>query len=359
MKIRAAVHLGIKSGLVVKELDLEEPRPDEVLIKTAACGVCHTDIWVQQHYANPMILGHEASGIVERVGRDVENFTAGDHVVTAYNWCGECEACRKGRTWECEYFSENFAGLRPDGSAPFSLNGKPVAPLMREGGFSSYMVCHKNSVIKVATDVDLRILGPMGCGMMTGAGSILNYLKPKAGSPIAVFGTGCVGLSAIMAARIANCEPIIAVDRVASRLALAGELGATHCIDSGKVDIENAIKNSCGGIDYAFDTSGDSRLLEALRKTLNPNASACGVGIGGALMLNAKERKEGKTWMTTDAGFSVPHIFIPKMIAYYKAGKFPFEKMLRFYRFEEIGKAFAANRACTAIKPVVLMDEVK
>jgi aryl-alcohol dehydrogenase len=306
-----------------------------------------------------MILGHEASGVVERVESDVNGLAPGDHVVTAYNWCGECEACREGRTWECDSFGENFDGLRPDGSTPFSLNGKPVVPLMREGGFSSYMICHKNSVIKVDPDLDLRILGPLGCGVMTGAGSVLNYLKPEPGRPIAVFGTGCVGLSAIMAARIAGCKPIIAIDRVPSRLELAGELGATHCIDGEKVDIEETIKNICGGVDYAFDTSASSRLLEALRKTLNPNAAACGVGMGGSLMLNARERKDGKTWATTDTGFSVPHQFIPKMIEYYKAGKFPFEKMLRFYRFEEIEEAFAASRACTAVKPIVLMGETR
>jgi aryl-alcohol dehydrogenase len=356
MKARAAVHLGANAGLAVRELDLEEPRPDEVLIKTAACGVCHTDIWVRQNYPNPMVLGHEASGIVERAGSDAGNFTAGDHVVTAYNWCGECEACREGRTWECYRFSENFDGLRPDGSAPFSLDGEPVVPLMREGGFSSFMVCHKNSVVKVDPSLDLRVLAPLGCGVMTGAGSVLNHLKPKPGHPIAVFGTGCVGLSAIMAARIAGCDPIIAVDRVPSRLELAAELGAAHCIDSEKVDIEKMIKNICGGVDYAFDTSGSSRLLEAMRKTLNPNASACGVGIGGSIALNARERHDGKTWATTDTGFSVPYLFIPKLIDYYKAGKFPFEKMLRFYRFEEIEEAFAASRECVAIKPVVLMD---
>jgi aryl-alcohol dehydrogenase len=356
MKVRAAVHLGIYSGMVVKRVDLEAPRPDEVLIKTVACGVCHTDLWVRKHYVNPMILGHEASGVVVRVGGDVRNLAAGDHVVTAYNWCGECEACKKGRTWECQYFSDNFSGFRPDGSTPFSLNGKPVAPLMREGGFSSYMVCHKNSVVKVDADLDLRILAPMGCGIMTGAGSVLNYLKPKAGSSIAVFGTGCVGLSAIMAARIAHCHPIIAVDRVASRLELAAEFGATHCIDSGKADVGETIKNSCGGVDYAFDTSGDYRLLDAMRKTLNPNASACGVGIGGVLVLSADERKEGKTWATTDAGFSVPHRFIPQLIAYYRDGQLPFEKMLHFYRFAEIEieKAFVANHRCTSIKPVVV-----
>jgi aryl-alcohol dehydrogenase len=226
---------------------------------------------------------------------------------------------------------------------------------MREGGFAAKMVCHKNSVIKVDPSLDLRLLGPLGCGIMTGAGSVLNYLKPKPGYPIAVFGTGCVGLSAIMAAHIAGCDPIIAVDRIPSRLELAAELGATHAID-GKADIAKSIKSICGGVDYAFDTSGSSRLLIAMGKVLSPGAFACGVGIGGTLALSERERREGKSWVTTDTGFSVPPLFIPKLLEYYKAGRFPLEKMLHFYRFGEINEAFEANRACTVIKPVVLME---
>jgi aryl-alcohol dehydrogenase len=356
MKVQAAVHFGKNTELVIQEIDLEEPRPDEVLIKTVACGVCHTDIWVQQNYANAMVLGHEASGVIERVGSNVETLAAGDHVVIAYNWSGECEACRRGQTWECDYFDDNFDGLRPDGTTPFSLDGKPVVPLMREGGFAAKMVCHKNSVIKIDPSLDLRSFGPLGCGIMTGTGSVLNYLNPESGRPIAVFGTGSVGLSAIMAARIAGCDPIIAIDRVLSRLDLAIELGATHRVDGEKTDIAKTIKNICGGVDYAFDTSGSSRLLDAMRKILNPGASACGVGISGTLALNEHERRNGKSWTTTNTGFSVPPLFIPKLLEYHKAGQFPFEKMLRFYRFDEINEAFAASRACIAVKPVVLME---
>jgi aryl-alcohol dehydrogenase len=303
-----------------------------------------------------MVLGHEVSGVVEQVGSNVGVLAVGDHVVTAYNWCGECKSCRQGRTWECDFFDDNFEGLRPDGTTPLSLNGKPVTPLMREGGFAAKMVCHQNSVIKVDPSLDLRFLGPLGCGIMTGAGSVFNYLNPKSGRPIAVFGTGCVGLSAIMAARIAGCDPIIAIDRVPFRLDLATELGATHHIDGEKTDTAKAIKNICGGVDYAFDTSGSSRLLGAMRTVLNPGASACGVGIGGTLVLNERERGEGKSWATTNTGFSVPPLFIPQLLEYYKAGQFPFEKMLHFYRFDEINEALAASRVCAAVKPVVLME---
>jgi len=356
MKVQAAVHLGTRTGLVIREIYIEEPRPDEVLIKTVACGVCHTDIWVQGNYENAMVLGHEASGVVARVGSNVTNLTPGDHAVTAYNWCGECDACRRGRTWECDHFDDNFDGRRPDGTSPYSMNGKPVVPLMREGGFSKYMVCQKNSVIKIDNDLDLRTLGPLGCGIMTGAGSVLNYLKPEPSRSIAVFGTGCVGLSAIMAARLANCNPIIAVDRVPVRLELAAELGATHCIDSTDGRIEKSIKDICGSVDYAFDTSGSYQLLQAMRRVLNIGASACGVGIGGYLDLSERERRGGKSWETTNTGFSVPPVFIPRLLEYHRAGSFPFGKMLHFYRFEEIEKAFEASRSCSVVKPVVLLE---
>jgi aryl-alcohol dehydrogenase len=149
---------------------------------------------------------------------------------------------------------------------------------------------------------------------------------------------------------------LIAVDRIPSRLELAAKLGATHCIDSEKTDIAKFIKSVCGGVDYAFDTSGNSYLLDAMRKVLNAGAFACGVGIGGTLALSERERREGKSWVTTNTGFSVPSLFIPKLLEYYKAGQFPLETMLHFYRFGEINEAFETNRECTGVKPVVLME---
>jgi aryl-alcohol dehydrogenase len=159
-----------------------------------------------------------------------------------------------------------------------------------------------------------------------------------------------------MAAHIAGCDPIIAVDRIPSRLELAANLGATHCIDSEETDIAKLIKSACGGVDYAFDTSGSSHLLNAMRKVLNPGAFACGVGIGGTLALSERERREGKSWVTTNTGFSVPPLFIPKLLEYYTTGRFPLEKMIHFYRFDEINEAFEANRESTVVKPVVLHE---
>jgi aryl-alcohol dehydrogenase len=357
MKIKAAVQTPATRDMVIREADLAEPRDDEVLVKIAACGVCHTDLWARQNMGRgPMILGHEVSGIIQKTGKAVRHLEAGDHVVLAYTYCGVCDSCKDDRTYECDHFSDNFNGWREDGTSPLSIAGQPLAPLMRLGGFAAYTVCHKNGVTKVDAGLDLRILGPLGCGIMTGAGSVFNYLKPEPGKPIAVFGTGCVGLSALMAAKIADCNPIIAVDRIQSRLEMAEELGATHGISGGKKDIAGIIKKICGGLDYAFDTSGNALLLEGMRKVLNPGAAACGVGIGGSLVLNAAERRQGKSWETTNAGFSVPQKFIPQLIKWYQKGKFPFDTMIRFFPFDDINEAFAAARTGEVIKPVVILE---
>lgn len=229
MKITAALenHSG---RFVMRELDLEDPRDDEVLVKVTACGICHTDIVMR---GGASLLGHETSGTVVKTGKKVRGFKPGDRVIATYTHCGVCSACKDNRTYQCEHFHRFFDGERPDGSTPFSLNGTPVFPLMRQGGFSTYTVCHKNALTGVVTALDLKSLAPVGCGVMTGAGSVMNYLKPAKGKPLAVFGTGAVGLSAVLAARVCGCAPIIAVDKIAARLDMAHEFGATCCLNTG------------------------------------------------------------------------------------------------------------------------------
>jgi aryl-alcohol dehydrogenase len=162
MKITAA--LENNSGIfVMRELDLEDPREDEVLVKVAACGICHTDIAMR---GGDYLLGHETSGTVVKTGKKVKNFKPGDWVIVTYTSCGVCNACKDNRTYQCDHFHRFFGGERPDGSAPFSLNGAPVFPLMRQGGFSTYTVCHKNALTKAVTSLDIKSLAPVGCGVI-------------------------------------------------------------------------------------------------------------------------------------------------------------------------------------------------
>ncbi|MDR1269606.1 MAG: alcohol dehydrogenase catalytic domain-containing protein [Planctomycetaceae bacterium] len=353
MKITAA--LENDSGVfVMEELDLEEPREDEVLVKVAACGVCHTDIAMRGgHY----LLGHETSGTIVKIGKKVQGFKPDDRVIVTYTHCGKCRACKDNRTYECDHIYHFFNGKRLDGSTPFSLNGKPIFPLMRQGGFSTFTVCHENALTKAATTLDLKSLAPVGCGVMTGAGSVMNYLKPEKGKPLAVFGTGAVGLSAVLAAGICGCDPVIAVDKNSARLNLAGEFGAAFCINTSEVEnISATIKNICGGIDYGFDTSGNRMLLEQLRLALNKGGKACGVGIGGNINFSCKEHREGKTWGSPDTGWSVPQKFIPRLLDLQKEGKFPFEKMVHFYPFNQINQAFKDAEEGKTIKPVLVIE---
>ncbi|MDR1945966.1 MAG: alcohol dehydrogenase catalytic domain-containing protein [Desulfovibrio sp.] len=353
MKITAA--LESDSGMfIMEELDLEDPRNDEVLVKVAACGVCHTDMVMRgRHY----LLGHETSGTVVKSGKKVRAFKPGDRVVVAYTYCGKCSACKDDRTYECDCIHHFFGGERPDGSTPFSLSGRQVFPLMRQGGFSTYTVCHEKALTRAVGALDLKSLAPVGCGVMTGAGSVMNYLKPEKGKPLAVFGTGAVGLSAVLAAGICGCNPVIAVDKISTRLSMACEFGATHCINTGEVeDIAASVRDICGGIDYGFDTSGNRLLLESLRPALNKGGKACGVGIGGSINFSNKERNDGKTWGSPDTGWSVPQKFIPYLLSLQEEGKFPFEKMIHFYPFNQINQAFKDAEEGRTIKPVLVME---
>jgi aryl-alcohol dehydrogenase len=359
MFARAVVQMKSDSGIVFSDIKLEMPRINEVCVKIVASGVCHTDTayrYGMKYY--PIILGHEGSGIIIYVGGNVKKVVPGDHVLLSYTYCGECGSCKANKTYECSSMMDNFNGLREDGTSPVSLEGKKVACLLRQGSFSTYCVCNEKAVIKVKETLDLRLLSPMGCGFQTGAGSVLNYLKPKKGSSLVVFGSGSVGLAGVMAAKIAGCSVIISVDCVSMKINLAKEVGATHGIDSSGHSADEIIKIindiSGGGVDYAFDTTGDCVLLSVLKVVLKSNGCGCGVG-GAGITLNKKEKKEGKTWANIDAGCAVPYQFIPLMIDYYEKGMFPVEKLITHFPFDKINDAIKAADEGRVIKPILLM----
>jgi aryl-alcohol dehydrogenase len=302
-------------------------------------------------------LGHETSGTVVKTGKKARNFRPGDWVIVTYTSCGVCNACKDNRPYQCEHIHRFFGGERLDGSTPFSLNGAPVFPLMRQGGFSTYTVCHKNALTGAVTALDIKSLAPVGCGVMTGAGSVMNYLKPAEGKSLAVFGTGAVGLSAILAAKVCGCAPIIAVDKIPARLSMAREFGATCCLNTDETkNVAATIKDICGGIDYGFDTSGNHTLLNHLRLALNRGGKACGVGIGGSISFSRKELEENKSWGSPDTGWSVPQKFIPQLLTLQEKGAFPFEKMIRFYPFNQINQAFKDVEEGKVIKSVLVLE---
>jgi aryl-alcohol dehydrogenase len=220
---RAAVLREAGKPLVLQEIELEDPRPFEVVVRLESVGVCRTDTHALREVSPPAILGHEGAGVVEATGSAVTKVAVGDKVLTTFASCGTCRRCRLAQVAYCERFRElNFSGGRGDGTTAAHICGEPVAThFLGQSVFASHAVVSERSVVAANPDWDLRPLAPFGCGFQTGAGAVLNSLRPPAGASIAVCGTGAVGLSAIAAAALTGCEPIVAVDMVAARLETA------------------------------------------------------------------------------------------------------------------------------------------
>lgn len=327
-------------------------------MKIAACGVCHTDE-MQRRYPDytPIVLGHEAGGVVAETGPGAAGFSVGDHVALSYGSCGECAACLAQRPYACRWHAAYFDGWRRDGGTPISQNGVPVAAFFGQGGFAEYAVVETRSATKVDAGIDLALVAPLGCGVQTGAGTVLNCFRPRPGQGIVIMGTGTVGLSAVMAAKLSGCAPIIAVDRFDGRLAAAGELGATDCINAENcADLSAAIRAVCGGLDFALDTSASAALRAAALKALGKGGMGASLGYGSLPRFSAGDRAMGKSWDGCIVeGESVPQSFIPYLLGLYREGRFPVERLVTKFPFEKINEAFRAGLAGEVIKPVVVM----
>lgn len=366
MQIRAAIINHKGEDFQLENIDLDEPGHGEILVKIVASGMCHTDMTVkdQTHRVPaPCVLGHEGAGIVEKVGPGVDEFSIGDHVVIGFASCGVCANCLTGHPFACLRFAElNFGGRMEDGSSRLHKNGEIISNFFGQSSFATYSVCHARNAVKVPNDIDLTILGPLGCGIQTGAGTVMNRLKPQPGSSIAIFGAGGVGLSAIMAAKVIGCGEIIAIDAHDSRLELSKDLGATHVINANNNgDVVSEIKSiTGGGANFAIEAAGHASLL----RTAVDSLSALGVAaqIGGlpqgteAIIDSNDLRSRNKTITGVVEGNSVPKVFIPQLLELYKSGKFPFNKMVTFYDFDDINQAGSDAHSGKSIKPILKMN---
>lgn len=359
MKIKAAITPGQGKEFVFEEVDLAGPKASEVLVKIVATGVCHTDAVARDEAIAPLpaVLGHEGAGIVEEVGEGVTRFEKGDHVVLSFAHCGHCDHCLTGHPTVCETFNDlNFGGTHDDYTHRISKNGEPLSTFFGQSSFGTFAVAHERNVVKVDKDVDLALLGPLGCGIQTGAGTVLNKLKPEFGSTIAIYGAGAVGLSAVMAAKIIGCKTIIAVDVHDSRLELAKELGATHAFNGSKVDVVKEIKElTNGGTNYGIDTTGVPPVVLQSLQGLRPLGTVAIIGVTPEMSIDIHNElmAEGKTMTGVIEGDSVPNVFIPQLVDYYKKGLFPFDKLVKFYDFEDLNEAFEDSKNGVTIKPIV------
>jgi aryl-alcohol dehydrogenase len=363
MEIQAAV-CREKGSFRLETVDLSEPQADEVLVKIVASGMCHTDLAVRdQHLPLPLpaVLGHEGAGVVAQVGSGVTKYRSGDHVVLSYGSCGRCPNCLSGRPAYCvEFLAYNVGTRRPDGSCTHRQHGKPLTGcFFYQSSFATYALTHVRNVVKVADDLPLDVLAPLGCGIQTGAGAVLNCLRPQAASSLAIFGAGAVGLSAVMAAAVVGCTIIVVVDVLEGRLALAKELGATHVIDARTADAVAAVRAaSGGGVDYAVEATGIPAVMTQAFDALNGTGTVVVLGVapaGATVSVDASSLLGGKTLRGAIEGESIPEVFIPQLIALWKAGKFPFDRLATFYSFDQINEAAHDSERGVTIKPIIRM----
>lgn len=363
MKIQAAVSYPNAPCPVIETLDLDDCRPDEVLVRILATGICHTDIGCHSGHGmavpHPIVLGHEGAGIVESIGTGVTTLKPGDHVVLSGASCGQCSACHAARPSYCrDVMRLSFGGGRTDGSSPLSKAGLQVAgAFFAQSSFANHVVVPARSAVRVADDAPLALLGPLGCGIGTGVGAILEALKVRPGDSIAIFGTGSVGLAAVMAAKLAGAFPIVAIDRDAERLALAMQLGATDTVLAGPDINDRLAMAQPGGFTFSFNSTSAPPLFDAALQCLANEGTAgfvarphgpwvpnMGAMLGG-----------GRRLMGILGGSAAPQLLIPQMIEFWRQGRLPFDRLITIFPFDQIDAAWRACESGAVIKPVLQM----
>jgi aryl-alcohol dehydrogenase len=340
MKITAALSHGADTPFEIAEVDLDEPRADEVLVKLRAVGICHTDLTMRAVWPaelSPAVLGHEGAGIVEAVGADVRAVRPGDHVVLSYRRCGACPQCAAGHPAYCHDFRTlNAAGTRPDGTTTMRRDGAPVyGSFFGQSSFASHALAYETNVVVIGADVDLSIAAPLGCGVQTGAGAVL---------------------SAVMAARATGVSTIVAVDPVADRLTVAAQLGATATINPTDDDVVDAILQLTGdGATHALDTTANGTVINQAVTALARRGTLALVGIGAPqIPLDvANVVGGGKIIRGVIEGDAVSQDFVPQLLALHADGRLPLEKLIRTYAFDDIDTAAAEAAEGTTIKPVL------
>ena len=359
---KAAVLRGSGSPYTIEDVVLDEPGPDQVVVRIAAAGFCHTDVlprspqWPVQP---PIIPGHEGAGVVETVGPNVEGVAVGDHVVLSFSFCGECAFCQDGHPAYCAKWLElNLFGRSAEGGAgAVDADGKPLmARWFGQSSFATHVVVDRNSIVVVDRDLPLDLLGPLGCGIITGAGAVLNVLDVQPGSSIAIFGVGSVGLAALLAAKVAGAEHIIAVDLQASRLEMATELGATATILGDATDVVEQIHAlTGGGCHYSFDTTGVAPVILTAINSLRARGTCGLVGVQTSDLVLDGMILTGKTLTSIVEGDADPRTFIPRLIDLWRAGQLPFDRLIEKFSLSDVNAAEKSSLSGQTIKPVLIM----
>lgn len=362
--ITAAVVHEPHGGFIFETVVLDDLRCDEVLVHNQASGVCHTDVVAQDIMKLPAVLGHEGAGIVAAVGSSVRKFKKGDRVIVSYPSCGTCDHCAEGHPYFCDqHMPLAFGGSRLDRSATIRNDGKFISgAFFQQSSFATHLIASEHNIVKAnIIDGPIELLAAIPCGVQTGAGAILNTFRVGAQQSLAVFGAGTVGLSAIMAGRLAGAWPLIAIDVNEERLNLALELGATHVLNAKHEDIAARIKEIVPhGVHFSLETSANEQALNDAITALS-TGGWCGMVIaphfGKKYAFSPTEVfKRAANLCGIIQGSAVPATFLPKLIELNRQGRLPYDRLVKTYRFEDINTAFADAHAGRTIKPVLLIS---
>lgn len=368
MKIQALVVEEKDAPFTLHEIELDDPGPGEVRVRIVASGVCHTDEITRggdMPMPFPSVLGHEGSGIVDAVGEGVTRVVPGDRVVIEWPWCGECRNCLEGEPRYCLRMGDalvsgrRFKGAKA-GTTAYSRDGEPLnGHFFGQSSFGTYAITLENALVKVPDDVPLELLGPLACGLATGAGAVLNEARPQLGDSLLIVGVGAVGLAAIMAARCTGATTIIAADLHDERLELAREFGATHTINSGSSDLKEEVARITGStVDFAFDCTGVISVIETAAETVGMLGTLVLIGgapAGASFSLDHLSTLWGKKVIGVLGGGGRSGQLILGLIDLYRQGRFPFDKLVRYYEMDEIEEALADSAAGTVVKPILRM----
>ena len=359
--MKAAVFHGPQKPLTIENVEVAQPIEREVLVRTVASGVCHSDLhFVDGYYQfpTPAILGHEAAGVVEAVGPHVTEFKPGDHVIACLSvFCGHCSYCLTGRTHLCQ----SRPVRTPQQPPKLSWNGSPVNQFANLSAYAEKMLVHENGLVKVKNDMPLDRAALIGCGVTTGVGAVLNTARVEAGATVAVYGAGGVGLAVIQGARIAGAGMIIAVDVFEKKLAQARELGATHAVDASKLDPVKTIREMTGGgVEYAFEAIGLKKAAEQAFECIRPGGTATVIGmipVGQKLELEGSVFLREKRIQGCSMGSNRFKVDMPKYVDFYQRGLLRLDEMItRRGKLEDVNDAFRAMKAGEVARTVLMFD---
>lgn len=318
---------------VVDDLDVDLPQEHEVLVRTCACGVCHSDLHFRQGkwtgFPLPVVLGHECAGIVEKVGSQVTYLKPGDHVVGCLTpFCGECAYCLSGRMYIC-----NGGGLhRPEGARPrLSRRGKPVSQFVNLSGFAEMMLLHERALVKIDRDIPLDVAAVVGCAVTTGVGAVFNTAEVRPGETVAVIGCGGVGLNVIQGARVAGAGRIIAIDRSPVKAEAARAYGATDVVVSDDTVAQRVVDMTDGGVEHAFEAVGLTVTAQTAFNMLRPGGTATIVGLlpmGDKISVDSTMLTFDRRLRGSSMGSNRFRIDIPRYLNMYRDGRLKIDEMI-------------------------------